>query len=187
MLCSMSLQYEDINYFLINQHCKKYFIYLFLESGEGRNKERDRNIDVWEKLGTMHPKWGLGWQPRPVPWLGIKTATLLSTGQHSPESRQAGVDQYFDLNTCVCIQYLTDALLWNSWPTLGSEKVNLSPKVSMCSLLKPRLVFGDIEWVIKKSECVSSNTRPRRNHSSPQFAFNSHGIYLRREGEKEFR
>ena len=42
----MSLQYEDINYFLINQHFKKYFIYLFLESGEGRNKEKDRNIDV---------------------------------------------------------------------------------------------------------------------------------------------
>ena len=27
----------------------KDFIYLFLESGEGRDKERERNIGMWEK------------------------------------------------------------------------------------------------------------------------------------------
>ena len=28
----------------------KYFIYLFLERGEGREKERERNINVWLPL-----------------------------------------------------------------------------------------------------------------------------------------
>ena len=43
----------------------KDFIYLFLERGEGREKERERNIDVW--LPPTSPHWGAGLQPRPVP------------------------------------------------------------------------------------------------------------------------
>ena len=34
-------------------HFLKYFIYLFLERGEGREKERERNINVW--LPLAHP------------------------------------------------------------------------------------------------------------------------------------
>ena len=37
----------------------KDFVYLFLERGEGREKERQRNIKVWLPL-----KWGPGPQPR---------------------------------------------------------------------------------------------------------------------------
>ena len=44
---------------------KKYFIYLFLERGEGREKERERNINVWLPLHAPH--WGSGLQPRHVP------------------------------------------------------------------------------------------------------------------------
>ena len=32
----------------------KDFIYLFLERGEGREKERERNINVWLPLATTH-------------------------------------------------------------------------------------------------------------------------------------
>ena len=52
----------------------KDIIYLFLEKGEGREKERERNINVWFPL--MHPllgtwpatqayalHWGLNWRP----------------------------------------------------------------------------------------------------------------------------
>ena len=39
---------------------KKDFIYLFLERGERREKEREKNIN-------MCPSWGPGWQPRHVP------------------------------------------------------------------------------------------------------------------------
>ena len=43
----------------------KDFIYLFLETGEGREKERERNISVW--LPLMHPQWGPGHNPGMCP------------------------------------------------------------------------------------------------------------------------
>ena len=46
---------------------KKGFIYLFLESGEGREKERETNIDQL--------------QPRNVLWLGIELVTFRFTEQ----------------------------------------------------------------------------------------------------------
>ena len=46
-------------------------MYLFLERGEGKEKERERNIDVKEKhqLVSSHtgPYWGLNPQPRHEP------------------------------------------------------------------------------------------------------------------------
>ena len=56
--------------------------YLLLERREGREKERERNINAW--LPFLHPlHWGPGPQPRHVPWLEIEPATLWFTGQHS--------------------------------------------------------------------------------------------------------
>ena len=40
------------------------FIYLFLERGKRKEKERERNISVWLPLGA--PYWGPGPQPRHV-------------------------------------------------------------------------------------------------------------------------
>ena len=58
----------------------KLFIYLFLETG--REGERGRETSMCGCL--LHtPYWGPGLQPRRVPWLGIKLATLWFTGQHS--------------------------------------------------------------------------------------------------------
>ena len=62
----------------------KDFTYLFLERGEGREKERETNINVWEKhqlvASCTHPDWGPGPQPRHVPWPRIKPATFLFAG-----------------------------------------------------------------------------------------------------------
>ena len=44
---------------------KKDFIYLLLERGEMKEKERERNINVW--LPLTCPFWGPGPQPRHVP------------------------------------------------------------------------------------------------------------------------
>ena len=44
---------------------KKILFILFLDRGEGKEKERERNIDVW--LPLMCPYWGPGLQPRHVP------------------------------------------------------------------------------------------------------------------------
>ena len=59
----------------------KDFIYLFLERGKWREKERERNINVW--LPLARPYWGPDPQPRHVPWLGIELVTLWFTGRHS--------------------------------------------------------------------------------------------------------
>ena len=56
--------------------------------GEGKKKERGRNINVW--LPLTHLPWGPGMQPRHVPWLGIEQrpfgsqAPSQSTELHQP-------------------------------------------------------------------------------------------------------
>ena len=47
---------------------------LFLDRGEGRWKEEERNISVWFPL--VCSPLGTWLQPRHVPWLGIEPATL---------------------------------------------------------------------------------------------------------------
>ena len=65
----------------------KDFIYLLLERRETREKERERNIDVWEitSIGCFShpPNWGPGPKPRHVPWLRIEPATFWFAGRHS--------------------------------------------------------------------------------------------------------
>ena len=56
----------------------KDFIYLFLESGEGREKERERNILCGCLSHT--PYLGPDLQPRHMPQLGIEPATHWFTG-----------------------------------------------------------------------------------------------------------
>ena len=56
-------------------------IYLLLERGEGRETERERNINVWLLLASLSP--GTCPQPRHVPWLGIEPVTFLFVGRHS--------------------------------------------------------------------------------------------------------
>ena len=53
-----------------------YFTYLFLVRGEGW-EERERSISVSLICRLSYsPHWGLGPQPRHVPWLGIEQVTL---------------------------------------------------------------------------------------------------------------
>ena len=61
-------------------HFFKDFIYLFLEIGERKEKERKTSM-----CGCLScaPYRGPGPQPRHVPWLGIEPVTLWFTGQHS--------------------------------------------------------------------------------------------------------
>ena len=58
---------------------------MILERGEGREKERERNINVREKYGSVasqtRPDQGPNLQSKHVPWVGINTATLSHTGQ----------------------------------------------------------------------------------------------------------
>ena len=65
----MSLSFPMLEKFsAIISLLKTDFIYLFLERGEGREKERERNIDVREKRQSIashtHPNWG----SKPATW-----------------------------------------------------------------------------------------------------------------------
>ena len=55
----------------------RFYLFIFRE-GKGREKEREINIHVW--LPLVHPYQEPGPQPRHVPQLGIKSATLWFTG-----------------------------------------------------------------------------------------------------------
>ena len=64
----------------------KDFIYLFLDKREGREKERERNNNVW-----LPPTWDLACNPGMCSRLGIERLTLWFEDRHSTtEPHQAG-------------------------------------------------------------------------------------------------
>ena len=67
----------------------KDFIYLFLERGEGKEKERERNIDVW--LLPARPLLGPGLHATQAFALtGNRTGDVLKAGTQSTEPHQPG-------------------------------------------------------------------------------------------------
>ena len=77
MVLLVPIKLVRIDIFLIQSFYKD-FIYLFLETGEGRVKESERNIECGCLTGA--PYWGPGLLPRHIPWLGIESAILWFTG-----------------------------------------------------------------------------------------------------------
>ena len=75
--------------------------YLFSEKGEGREKERERNIDVQEKhqFVASHSPLGPSLQPRHVPWPGFQPADLLVCGI-TPKALSHTSQGLADFNTC---------------------------------------------------------------------------------------
>ena len=72
-------------HFLWNMHVFVFLrFYLFLEKGEGRDKKRDRNVDVREKhrlvASCTSPDWEPNPKPRCVPWLEIELVTFHFAG-----------------------------------------------------------------------------------------------------------
>ena len=61
----------------------KDFVYLFLQGGEGREKEGERNSDVTQlPLTHQFLRLGPGPQPRHGPCLGLKPETFQFPVQH---------------------------------------------------------------------------------------------------------
>ena len=72
----------------------KDFIYLFLETGEGREK-RGRETSIHDCL-LCAPYWGPGPKPRHVPWLAIKPVTLRFTVLSSVHLATPARAEYFN-------------------------------------------------------------------------------------------
>ena len=61
----------------------RFYLFIFRQRG-GREKEKERNINVW--LPLTRPLWGPRLQPRHVPWLGTEPATLVCRPALNPLS-----------------------------------------------------------------------------------------------------
>ena len=66
--------------------CKILFIYL-LKRWEGREKEKERNINVW--LPLIAPSWGPGLQPRLNSGNALVHRLVLSPLSHSSQGQTA--------------------------------------------------------------------------------------------------
>ena len=64
---------------------KRFYLFTFLERGEGREEERERNISGWEIHGCLlrATNWASGPQPKHVPWWGTEPSTFQFRGWHS--------------------------------------------------------------------------------------------------------
>ena len=73
--------------------------YSFIFRERRRKGEREGNIDLREKhclvASCMHPDWEPNPQPRHVPWLGIKPATLHFVGWHPTNWVTPAEQHYF--------------------------------------------------------------------------------------------
>ena len=79
---------------------KKYFIYLFLERGEGREEERERNIKVWKKhqlaASRMPPTGDLAHNPGMHPdWESNQWPFSSQAGTQPTEPHQPGLNLEF--------------------------------------------------------------------------------------------
>ena len=72
-----------------------------LDREDGREKERERNINVW--LPLVCPNCGPDPQPRHVPWLGIEPVTFWFAGQHSMHWATPARADLHTLCVCVCV------------------------------------------------------------------------------------
>ena len=104
------------------------FIYLFLERGEGREKKRERNMDIREKhrpvASLMCPDQGLNPQCRHASWPGIGPVTLCSGGWRptnwaTPARAHCSFYLYFlDDWWCSCVYWSLVHFLWSNLKTI---------------------------------------------------------------------
>ena len=110
-------QETRISRYLFWQFFPQIFIYLLLERGEGREREKERNSNVQEIHRLVAPRippagdlaqnpgmcpdwesnWRLGPQLRHVPWPGMEPATIWFPGWYLSHTNQSNFDIPFQL------------------------------------------------------------------------------------------
>ena len=99
---------------------KKDCIYLFIFRERGRQGRRKGDVRQCV-FAFMHPHWGPGPPPRPVPWLGIKLVTLWFIGWLSihwatpARTKQSS----FLISNLFASGLAFQLILWNSWSVFG--------------------------------------------------------------------
>ena len=125
---------------------------MILETEEGREKERARNINAREKYRSvascMCPDWGLNLQPRHVPWPGIEPVTLWFAGWHP--ANWATLARARASHICICLLPLTGMLFLKLFtqlalpppPSVGSHySTPKSPSLTTLSRAIPLVFF----------------------------------------------
>ena len=115
---------------------------LFIFRGERREKEKERNINVW--LPLVHtPNWGPGLQPRHVPWLGIEPVTLWFTGWCSVF--WATPTRAF---SCISYKHLKILFLWyiHNWNIFNSLLFMLLQLSQFFPLCLPPPILSPLPW-----------------------------------------
>ena len=112
--CAGKIVIEKLSKFLLIVLFKN-FIYLFLE--KGRDRKRERNINLW--LPLLHHLLVAGPQPRHVHWLGIKPVTLCmqASTQSTRHASQGYNDNIFLYVTPlkVVLTYILIILYYRIW------------------------------------------------------------------------
>ena len=156
----------DLFYFFF-----KHFIYLFLERGQGREKERETNVDVWEKhrsFASHTPPTGTWPVTQACALTGNQTSdilvcrTMLNPLSHTSQGSSVDLN---DVSTYCQTISRDPELSWYSsrsecswWPGVSMEKrgsgfwsLNFNPNVALT------LVPGqDRPWV----NCSNINENP---------------------------
>ena len=109
-------------------------LFIFLERREGRQKERERNISVWEKhpptCCLLHaPDWELGLQPSHVPWWVIEPGIFQFAGQRSAHWATPARAQWAPPVVCRGPESIAEAfrdcvLSWCSRPSMRSPMLS---------------------------------------------------------------
>ena len=96
--------YGSINYLNIHMHIYFLKIYLFLERGERREKERERKIDVY--LPLAHPLLGTWPTTQACALTGNQTRRPFGSqaGAQSPEPHRPGIKTILTRNRSTVIQ-----------------------------------------------------------------------------------
>ena len=142
----------------------RFYLFIFRERGkEGEKHHCERKT----LINSYVPYWGLGTQPRHVPWLGVKPATLWFAGQHSIHwATPARAHQGF-LNFKIFLR----KSLKNNWKRKTYSDLWTVLKIYYISARKES-ISGKLEWAWTDYSAQSLNLSELGRREAILVAFN---------------